>query len=230
MLTIIFILLNYFIIQSSFMVILSINPIYSIFNLILIFIGVTIILLFLNIDFIAMLFLIIYIGAVAVLFLFVIMMLNLKVVNIKKHYPYYVILGIFISLIFFFELLIILLPKSILQLLITFKIKFPSLISYKSILNMFINSIKKYLNFNTEINLSKSILYNNFYENIISVNNIESISLLLYTEYIYLFIIAGLILLIAMIGAIVLTLNKKKGIDHLYYEHYNKSIILKLIS
>lgn len=230
MLTIIFILLNYFIIQSSFMVILSINPIYSIFNLILIFIGITIILLFLNVDFIAMLFLIIYIGAVAVLFLFVIMMLNLKVVNIKKHYPYYVILGIFISLIFFFELLIILLPKSILQLLITIKIKFPSLISYKSILNMFIDSIKKYLNFNTEINLSKSILYNNFYENIISVNNIESISLLLYTEYIYLFIIAGLILLIAMIGAIVLTLNKKKNIDQIYYKHYNKSIILKLIS
>lgn len=202
MINFLFILLTFFIIQSAFMVILSINPIYSIFNLILVFIGSTILLLFCGIDFIAMLFLVVYVGAIAVLFLFVIMMLNLKIVNIKKYYTYYIIIGFFIGLIFLLEILSILIPIPFIHIL-----------------------------FHIPVTIDPTLIYNNINETIISLNNIKTISLILYTEYIYLFILASLILLIAMIGAIVLTLQKKKkDKSQDYYKQTNQNIILKLIS
>jgi NADH-quinone oxidoreductase subunit J len=199
MFILIFILLTYIILQASFLVILSINPIYSIFNLILVFIGITFILLIFNIDFIAMLFLIIYVGAISVLFLFIIMMLNLKIVNIKKYYSYYLILGFFIGIIFFFEILIILIPIPILHI-------FSSVLSLKQ-------------------------FSNDFYLDIVSINNIENISFTLYNDYMYLFIISGLILLVAMIGAIVLT-NKNSEMlkKQNFYNQTNQNIILKLIN
>jgi len=260
---IIFILLTLLIIQSSLLVIKSTNPIYSIFNLILVFIGVTLILLILGIDFIAMLFLIIYIGAISVLFLFIVMMLNLKIVNVEKYYIYYIILVFNIVMIFVLIMLSILIPIPFLHIFVnSFDwIKYGlyshinlEILPYSFGINNKINNnyLQDYEYIGYGVSNSKddkfSLIFYDipplptqlsfaewyfYYFDIISITNIKSISFLLYTEYIYFFIISGLILLIAMIGAIVLTskktTNKEKIKNFSNISQTDKTIVIKLL-
>jgi NADH-quinone oxidoreductase subunit J len=128
-----------------------------------------------------MLFLVVYIGAIIVLFLFIVMMLNVKIIELNAKIIKYVPIGLFIILIFLFEV---------------FYIINTSLTNTNT--SLFLNENSVFL----QLNLVE------FYKIYLTFTNITSISQLLFTKYIYLFVIAGMILLVAMLGAILLTLNQ----------------------
>ena len=161
---------------SAIMVTASKNTVHSVFFLILDFISISCLFILIGAEFLGMIMLIVYVGAVAVLFLFVVMMLNVAqqknqwfgAASGSKHIP----VGMIVSLIIFFELLIV---------IGGWKLK-PDLI----------NDFK---------NLSTG-----------SVTNTHSIGNVLYTDYIHLFQLSGMILLVAMIGAIVLTYRRRDGV------------------
>ena len=179
--TIFFYIFSLIAIVSAIMVIASKNTVHSVFFLILDFISISCLFIMIGAEFLGMIMLIVYVGAVAVLFLFVVMMLNVAQQNDElfqtstrySHLP----VGLIISLVIFFELIIV---------VGGWKYK-PDLLS--------INSIK-------------------FDQNI---TNTHSIGNILYTEYIHLFQLSGMILLVAMIGAIVLTFKKRTGIKRQSY-------------
>ena len=168
-------------IVSSVMVISSKNTVHSVFFLILDFISISCLFIMVGAEFLGMIMLIVYVGAVAVLFLFVVMMLNVaqqgkelyENINTYSHLP----IGLIVGLIIFFELIIV---------VSGWKYK-PELFSIDSI------SINQ------------------------NITNTHSIGNVLYTDYIHLFQLSGMILLVAMIGAIVLTFKKKSGIKRQSY-------------
>tara|TARA_Y100000748_G_C15359470_1_gene435114 strand:- start:52 stop:684 length:633 start_codon:yes stop_codon:yes gene_type:complete len=168
-------------IVSAIMVTASKNTIHSVFFLILDFISISCLFIMIGAEFLGMIMLIVYVGAVAVLFLFVVMMLNVsKQTNTwfesKSGYEH-IPIGMIISLIIFFELIIV---------VGGWKYK-PEVISTSTIT----------IDQNT--------------------TNTHSIGNVLYTEYIHLFQLSGMILLVAMIGAIVLTFRKRTGIKRQSY-------------
>ena len=93
---------------SGIMLIISRNPIHSIFSLIIAFVGVSGLMFTLNLEFLPIVFLVVYVGAVSVLFLFVVMMLNIKIIEIHENFFNYLPVGIIIGFIFFNELYIFL--------------------------------------------------------------------------------------------------------------------------
>lgn len=194
MYTILFNLFAFIALISATMVIASKNPIHSVVFLILVFCNATGLLLLLKLEYLAMMFLIIYVGAIAVLFLFVVMMLNIKINELNENWVRYLPIGGVISLIFLLEIFLIL---------------------DSSFISIFYLNLKSLADFNF---VTESILlYDKFYFDhkpwstlIDSVTNIQSLGFLIYTFYFYYFILASLILLVAMIGAIVLTLHKRK--------------------
>ncbi|MAY89613.1 MAG: NADH:ubiquinone oxidoreductase subunit J [Rickettsiales bacterium] len=105
--TLIFTIFAGILIFSSFMVIISVNPVYSVLYLIFSFFNAAIIFLLSNAEFLAMTILIVYIGAVAVLFLFVVMMLNINVIKVKEGFLKYLPFGILLISIFLVELSLI---------------------------------------------------------------------------------------------------------------------------
>ena len=179
--TIFFYIFSLIAIVSAIMVIVSKNTVHSVFFLILDFISISCLFIMIGAEFLGMIMLIVYVGAVAVLFLFVVMMLNVAQQNDELfetptryvHLP----IGLIISLVIFFELIIV---------VGGWKYK-PNLVS--------VNSIKLDPN----------------------ITNTHSIGNILYTEYIHLFQLSGMILLVAMIGAIVLTFKKRSGIKRQSY-------------
>ena len=168
-------------IVSAIMVTASKNTVHSVFFLILDFISISCLFILIGAEFLGMIMLIVYVGAVAVLFLFVVMMLNVAqqknqwfgAASGGKHIP----VGMIVSLIIFFELLIV---------IGGWKLK-PDLT-------------------NDFINLSAS-----------GATNTHSIGNVLYTDYIHLFQLSGMILLVAMIGAIVLTFRQRSGLKRQSY-------------
>ena len=166
---------------SSIMVIASKNTVHSVFFLILDFISISCLFIMIGAEFLGMIMLIVYVGAVAVLFLFVVMMLNVAQQKNQwfesstgySHMP----IGLIIGLVILFELIIV---------VGGWKYK-PNLISISSI------------SFDNQI------------------TNTHSIGNVLYTDYIHLFQLSGMILLVAMIGAIVLTFRKRSGIKRQSY-------------
>lgn len=96
---------------SALMVVVVQNPIYSVLFLVCSFMSAASLLFILECEFIALLFIIIYVGAIAVLFLFVVMMLDIKTVNLTKNTIKYFPFGSFISIIFLFEILAIILKN-----------------------------------------------------------------------------------------------------------------------
>ena len=168
-------------ILSAIMVTVSRNTVHSVFFLILDFISVSCLFIMIGAEFLGMIMLIVYVGAVAVLFLFVVMMLNVveqkntlfESVADGKHIP----IGLLISLIIFFEIIIV---------IGGWKYK-PDLL----------NSIS--------LNISPEL------------TNTHSLGYVLYTDYIHLFQLSGIILLVAMVGAIVLTFRKRSGIKRQSY-------------
>ena len=156
---------------SAIMVTVSKNTVHSVFFLILDFISISCLFIMIGAEFLGMIMLIVYVGAVAVLFLFVVMMLNVAQQKnewfVSKDSSRHIPIGLLISVIIFFELIIV-------------------IGGWKYKPDLF-NSAKS--------SLEKG------------VSNTHSLGQVLYTDYIHVFQISGMILLIAMIGAIVLTLS-----------------------
>jgi NADH-ubiquinone oxidoreductase chain 6 len=162
---------------SGIMVIRAKNPVHSVLFLILVFCNSSALLVLLGLDFFAMILLVVYVGAIAVLFLFVVMMLNIKIAEIHENALRYLPVGGIIGLIFLLEIFLI-------------------------VDNDYIPLFEP-----TTLN-TNLITYTAYASKIQSWTNIESIGALLYTTYFIFFLISSLILLVAMIGAIVLTMHK----------------------
>nr|NP_943690.1 NADH dehydrogenase subunit 6 [Chara vulgaris]AAP92182.1 NADH dehydrogenase subunit 6 [Chara vulgaris]WAK98791.1 NADH dehydrogenase subunit 6 [Chara vulgaris] len=161
---------------SGVMVIRARNPVHSVLFLILVFCNTSGLLVLLGLDFFAMIFLVVYVGAIAVLFLFVVMMLNIKIAEIHENVLRYLPVGGIIGLIFLLEIFLV-------------------------VDNDYIPILP------TE--LSTTVFqYTVYASKIQSWTNLETLGNLLYTTYFYLFLVSSLILLVAMIGAIVLTMHK----------------------
>ena len=168
-------------IVSAIMVTVSKNTVHSVFFLILDFISISCLFIMIGAEFLGMIMLIVYVGAVAVLFLFVVMMLNVaqqknqwfSARESSKHIP----VGLIISTIIFFELIIV---------IGGWKYK-PDLVSSMS------------------LNIDNSI------------SNTHAIGYVLYTDYIHIFQLSGMVLLVAMIGAIVLTFRQRSGVKRQSY-------------
>ncbi len=157
------------IIASALMVIFSKQPINSVLFLIFSFINAAGIFLLAGAEFLALIMVIVYVGAVAVLFLFVIMMLDFNPDTIKKEVGKHLYVGLFIGFILFLEIILMMYS--------------PELFSYE---------------YQIVGNINKT-----------SLTNTEMLGNLIYTEYFLQFQISGFILLVAMIGAIVLTLRHR---------------------
>jgi NADH-quinone oxidoreductase subunit J len=159
-------------VASAFMVIAAKNPVHSVLYLILAFVNAAGLFVMLGAEFLAMILIVVYVGAVAVLFLFVVMMLDVDFAELKQGVLQYLPIGMLIGGIFLAELLLVVgtwvigpgVPQAITA-------PIPA-----------------------------------------KVPNIEAIGLVLYTRYVYFFEAAGLVLLVAMIGAIVLPLRHKEKV------------------
>ena len=174
---------------SGIMVISSRNPVHSVLFLVLVFCNAAGLLLLLETEFLAMLFLVVYVGAIAVLFLFVVMMLNVRVTELNESVLRYLPIGGLILLIFLFEVL--------------------SVIN-GDLVPFFSSNLFVFENDNFILNESLNTV---FWTNQINpTTNIEALGEVLYTYYVYCFIIASLILLVAMIGAILLTMRKRTNV------------------
>ena len=173
MTTFLFSIVSITIITSSLLVIISKNPIHSVLFLILVFFNTSILFLFSNAEFLAMVVLIVYIVAVAVLFLFVIMMLDINITKLRQTFLNYLPIGLFVGFIILLELFYVVSQSKL------------NFVQTSSIDN----------------NISSQIL-----------DNTRIIGNILYTDYFLLFQISGIILLVAMIGAIFLTIRKREGI------------------
>lgn len=165
-------MVEFFYFFSSLILILALlaintkNTVYSVLFLILIFCNSTGLLLTFNIEFVSIMLIIIYVGAIAVLFLFIIMMLDIKK-NIYEKFSYFLIC-LLIGLIFLYE----------------------------TFISINIKNIASFQN------------YNEWYLYVDSITNIETVGQILYTYYSIFFLLSGIILLIALIGATILTLKK----------------------
>jgi NADH-quinone oxidoreductase subunit J len=164
-------------------VITSKNPIHSVLFLVLVFFNVSGLLILLGVEFLAFLFLIVYVGAIAVLFLFIVMMLSIKIPEYKMIIYKYIPIGIILGTGFLCEILIV----------------------FESELSSLIISPFGKLTFN-DFYLNSITLWDS---NVVAITNIEVFASVLYTHYAYFFIISGIILLVSMIGAITLTLHRR---------------------
>jgi NADH-quinone oxidoreductase subunit J len=158
-------------VASAFMVIAARNPVHSVLYLILAFVNAAALFVLMGAEFLAMILVVVYVGAVAVLFLFVVMMLDVDFVELRQGFLNYLPVGVLIGGVFLVELWIVMGAWAIRPVL-TAAITAP----------------------------------------IPPISNTQALGLVLYTRYAYYFETAGIVLLVAMIGAIVLTLRRKLGV------------------
>jgi len=179
--SIFFYIFSFIAILSAIMVIVSKNTVHSVFFLILDFISISCLFIMIGAEFLGMIMLIVYVGAVAVLFLFVVMMLNVAQQKnewfISRASGSHIPVGLLVSLIIFFELIIV---------VGGWKYK-PDLLDSIS------------------LNMSNE------------VSNTHLLGNVIYTEHILLFQLSGMILLVAMVGAIVLTFRQRSGLKRQSY-------------
>jgi NADH-quinone oxidoreductase subunit J len=159
-------------IASALMVVVSRNPVHSVFFLILAFFNAAALFVLLGAEFLAMILVIVYVGAVAVLFLFVVMMINVDFSELKKGLAKYLPLGLAVGAALLTELIIV------------------------GYFWIFPQAAGGAIGSATPAHTT----------------NTAALGEILYTNYIYYFQIAGLVLLVAMIGAIVLTLRHRPGV------------------
>ncbi|MBS40270.1 MAG: NADH:ubiquinone oxidoreductase subunit J [Rhodospirillales bacterium] len=169
-----FYLFSFVTVAAAVMVISARNPVHSVLFLILAFFNAAGLFVLLGAEFIAMILVVVYVGAVAVLFLFVVMMLDISFSELRQGFLQYLPIGAVVGIVLLAELLMI----------VGSWVFSPANSSFK------LNPIP---------DLTK-------------VTNTEAIGRILYTDYIYLFQGAGMVLLVAMVGAIVLTLRSRPGV------------------
>ena len=163
-----FYLFSFIITACAVMVISSRNPVHSVLFLILAFFNSGALFVILGAEFLAMMLVIVYVGAVAVLFLFVVMMLNINYSKISDGFQKYFPIGLLIGFILFVEIILMVFSGDLL------------------------------------VNENKNLIS--------GIPNTHQIGTLLYTDYIFAFQLSGVILLVAMVGAIVLTLRERTGV------------------
>ncbi|WP_341988436.1 NADH-quinone oxidoreductase subunit J [Azorhizobium sp. AG788] len=168
-----FYLFAFILVASAFMVISSRNPVHSVLFLILAFVNAAGLFILIGAEFLALILVVVYVGAVAVLFLFVVMMLDVDFVELRQGFLQYLPVGLLIGLIFLAELVLVV----------------GSWAMGPGISTLAQNAVMTYPRGNT-----------------------YALGQVLYTDYIYYFQIAGFVLLVAMIGAIVLTLRHKPNV------------------
>jgi len=156
---------------SALLVVTGRNPVHSVLFLILAFFSAAGLFVLMGAEFLAMLLVVVYVGAVAVLFLFVVMMLDVDFGTLSEGFAKYLPLGGAVACFLLAEMILI-----------------SSLVATRGAVSLSHGSFPK------------------------GVSNTELIGRVLYTDYIYFFQAAGLVLLVAMIGAIVLTLRHKPGV------------------
>lgn len=165
---------SFTVVASAVMVISARNPVHSVLFLILAFFNSAGLFVLLGAEFLAMILIVVYVGAVVVLFMFVVMMLDINYVQLRQGFLHYLPLGAMIGLVLLGEMLVIIggwtLAPEVAE-TVSHSIQAPDLTS-----------------------------------------NTQALGELLYTHYIYLFQAAGMILLVAMIGAIVLTHRRREGV------------------
>ena len=172
--TIAFYLFSAVLVASAIMVVFSKNPVHSVLFLILSFFNAAALFILLGAEFVAMILIIVYVGAVAVLFLFVVMMLDVDFAELRQGFLNYLPVGGLIAFIFLTELLLVLGAWVV------------------------------------GSGVAKTITAP--IPNIDTLSNTAALGHVLYTRYVYYFQAAGLVLLVAMIGAIVLTLRHKPNV------------------
>jgi NADH-quinone oxidoreductase subunit J len=163
-------------VASAVMVIASRNPVHSVLFLILAFFNAAGLFVLMGAEFLAMILVIVYVGAVAVLFLFVVMMLDVDFTALRQGFLDYLPVGGLVGIVFFGELVAMLVAGS------------------------------GALGTGAAKAIAEPI------PPLADVTNTEALGLVLYTRYVYYFEVAGLVLLVAMIGAIVLTLRHKPNV------------------
>src|SRR5467141_3994961 len=159
-------------VASGVMVISARNPVHSVLFLILAFFNAAGLFVLMGAEFLAMILVVVYVGAVAVLFLFVVMMLDVDFVELRQGFSDYLPIGLVIGAVFLAELLLV--------------------------------GGGWVINPNVAKSITAAIPAN--------VSNTEALGLVLYTRYVHYFQLAGIVLLVAMIGAIVLTLRHKANV------------------
>jgi NADH-quinone oxidoreductase subunit J len=168
-----FYLFSAILIASAVMVIGARNPVHSVLFLILAFVNAAGLFVLLGAEFLAMILVVVYVGAVAVLFLFVVMMLDVDFVELRQGFLNYLPVGALVGLVVLGELLLVLASWAFAPQATSGAAPTPPLAS---------------------------------------ASNTQAIGEILYTDYIYFFQAAGMVLLVAMVGAIVLTLRHKAGV------------------
>jgi len=161
-------------VASAVMVIASRNPVHSVLFLILAFVNAAGLFVLMGAEFLAMILIVVYVGAVAVLFLFVVMMLDVDFAELRQGFLTYLPIGGVVGIIVLFELLLVLGTWAVAP-------------GASSVAASPIPPLDQ-------------------------TSNTEALGLVLYTRYVYFFQAAGLVLLVAMIGAIVLTLRHKPNV------------------
>jgi NADH-quinone oxidoreductase subunit J len=159
---------------SAFMVIAAKNPVHSVLFLILAFVNAAGLFVLMGAEFLAMILVVVYVGAVAVLFLFVVMMLDVDFAELRQGFLQYLPIGALVGIVFLIELFMV----------VGVWVIAPS--------------------------VSQAIA--SPIPPIASTSNTEALGYVLYTRYVYFFQAAGVVLLVAMIGAIVLTLRHKPSV------------------
>ncbi len=160
---------------SAFMVIASRNPVHSVLFLILTFVNAAGLFVLAGAEFLALILIVVYVGAVAVLFLFVVMMLDVDFAELRQGFLQYLPAGVIVGLIFLVELLLV----------VGAWVAGPGIA----------NAVKAPI------------------PPVAQVTNTQAIGRVLYTTYVHYFELAGIVLLVAMIGAIVLTLQHRKNVQ-----------------
>jgi NADH-quinone oxidoreductase subunit J len=161
-------------VASGVMVISARNPVQSVLFLILAFFNAAGLFVLMGAEFLAMILVVVYVGAVAVLFLFVVMMLDINFVELRQGFLQYLPIGALVGIVLLAELI--------------------------AVLGAWVMTPE------VELGISLPIPPPD------QVTNTQALGEVLYTKYIYLFQAAGLVLLVAMIGAIVLTLRRRDGV------------------
>ena len=175
-----------FAIISSILVVLATNPVFSVLFLILSFFNISALSFMIEFEFLPIVLLIIYVGAIAVLFLFIIMMLNIKISELKENSIQYIPAILIFSILFFINV----------SMIIQTNFQNVTLENTATVyfLKDFINTFDNQFDFTSWVSFK---------------DNLENIGAILFTNYFFDFILSGIILLLAMIGAIILTLHKK---------------------
>lgn len=184
--SLLFTILSSICILCSILVVLSKNPIFSILFLILCFFNVSCILFLFNFEFLPISFIVIYVGAIAVLFLFILMMINLKLAELIENQIHFWPLILCFCVVFIFELVTL------------FNLKFSFLNIYQTTSAIF---LVDFLN-----NLNTNIYFSNL---LFHYSNIKIVAYALFNSYLYCFLLCSFVLFLAMVGAIILTLQKK---------------------